>query len=188
MDGRLMKQGTEEWKQFRRSKICASDAPVIMGVSPWSSPLKLYEEKIFGFEIEDNPYMKRGRDLEPLALQAFEKQFNVELFPMVVCHPSISWMAASMDGLSLDKSIGLEIKCPGKRDHFMSMNGIIPEKYIPQLQHQMEVCGLDSINYYSFDGQSGVNLIVIRDQDYINQLLDKEFEFWQCLLNLKPPS
>ena len=68
-----IKLDTCEWKQFRRTHIGASDAPIIMGESPWSTPLKLYEQKIFGFELEENRYMSRGKELEPIALEAFEK-------------------------------------------------------------------------------------------------------------------
>jgi len=179
--------GSEEWLKFRRSKIGASDAPIIMEESPWTTPMQLYEQKVYGFEIPDNPYMQRGRELEPIALKSFEDSFGYIMFPMVIMHKSIEYMVASIDGMTLDKKHAVEIKCAGKRDHFMALNGIVPSKYKAQLQHQMEVCQLDSINYYSFDGEEGVNIIVNRDQDYINILLDREEWFWYCLKNLKTP-
>jgi putative phage-type endonuclease len=182
-----MKQGSPEWLQFRRTKIGASDAPVIMGVSPWMSPLKLYEQKVYGIECPDNQYMARGRELEPVALMCFEEMFELTMFSMVIVHELYYWMSASMDGMTIEKDKAVEIKCAGKRDHFMAANGIVPEKYIPQLQHQMEVCQLGEINYFSFDGKQGVNIIVERDQNYIDKLLDKEKEFWQCLQTLTPP-
>jgi putative phage-type endonuclease len=182
-----MKAGSEEWLKMRRTKIGASDAPIIMGVSPWCTPLQLYEQKVFDIEILDNEYMERGRELEPFAMKAFEDQTGHIIYSMVITHDSLQWMIATMDGITIDKTIAVEIKCPGKRDHFMAMNGLIPQKYIPQLQHQMEVCQLSEINYFSFDGKYGVNIIVERDQEYINELLDKEKEFWYCLSNLIPP-
>ena len=42
-------QQSEEWLEFRRSRIGASDAPIIMGVSPWKTHYKLWVEKIQGY-------------------------------------------------------------------------------------------------------------------------------------------
>lgn len=182
-----IKQGTPEWKQFRRIHLGASDAPIIMNVSPWMSPLKLYEEKVFGFEQEENPYMGRGKELEPIALETFENETGLIMFPMVFKHDSISWMSASYDGITIDRTAILEIKCPGKKDHELALNGKIPPKYIPQLQHQIYMSGLDVAYYYSFNGEKGVSIEVPRDQAYIDILLEKEFEFWNCLQTLTPP-
>lgn len=38
-------QNTQEWEKFRLQKIGASDAPIIMGVSPWKTPFQLWLEK-----------------------------------------------------------------------------------------------------------------------------------------------
>lgn len=182
-----LKQNTPEWRQFRRTHIGASDAVVIMGLSPWCSPLKLYEQKIFDLEVQENIYMARGKELEPIALANFEKDTGLIMFPMCIQHETIPYMSASMDGLNLYKTIGLEIKCPGKSDHAKALKGEIPKKYYPQLQHQMEVCELPRIFYYSFDGESGVSILVERDQYYINEMKDKISIFWYHITNLIPP-
>ena len=39
-------QGTSEWLENRKNHIGASDAPVVMGVSPWDTPYKLWENKL----------------------------------------------------------------------------------------------------------------------------------------------
>lgn len=182
-----LKSGSKEWKEFRRSHIGASDACCIMGTNPWKSITKLYEEKLFPCEEEDNFYMARGRDLEPVALEYFEEMTGLTLFPIVAKHDSIPYMIASLDGLTIDKRKAVEIKCPGKVDHGKALSGFVPEKYIPQLQHQMEVCNLDKIYYFSFDGEHGVLLEVCRDQSYIDILLEREKEFWHCLKTFKPP-
>lgn len=182
-----IKPNTLEWKQFRRVHLGASDAPIIMGVSPWMSPLKLYEEKIFGFEQEENAYMGRGKELESIALESFENETGLTMFPMVFKHDSISWMSASYDGITIDRTAIVEIKCPGKKDHEMALQGKIPTKYLPQIMHQIEVSGLDFAYYYSFDSERGVSIEVPRDQAFIDILLEKEFEFWNCLKTLTPP-
>lgn len=181
-------QGTAEWIKFRRTHIGASDAPCIMGESPWKSIFKLYEEKLFGFEDEENIYMKRGKELEPLALECFEKETGLTMFSMMFTHDNYEWMSASYDGITLNQDSILEIKCPGAKDHhFAEVNKMVPKKYKAQLQHQIFISGLDFSFYYSFDGKKGIILEVKRDQEFIEKMLEKELDFWNCLQTLTPP-
>src|SRR5580765_4502370 len=124
-------QGSESWKTWRRKKLCGSDASSILGVNPFKSMHKLYEEKVFGFEQEDNENMRRGRELEPIALEAFEKEFDLIMMPMVVQHDELDWMAASLDGMTLDQSQFVEIKC-GKKAFFFMEAGEIAKYYYAQ--------------------------------------------------------
>lgn len=176
-----LKQGSLEWLKFRNEHICASDAPIIMGHSPWKNWEQLIEEKIFSLITPSNSYMERGKQLEPLALEAFENEMGLSLFPMVGKHETLDWMAASFDGITLERDIILEIKCPGKKDHAEAKKGNIPEKYKAQLQHQIFVSGLDFSYYYSFDGEKGIVLEVKRDNEFIEKMIEKEKEFWECL-------
>jgi predicted phage-related endonuclease len=41
-----MQQQTPEWLEFRKNKIGASDAPIIMETSPWKTPYQLWLEKL----------------------------------------------------------------------------------------------------------------------------------------------
>jgi putative phage-type endonuclease len=180
--------GTQEWKNWRRTKITASDAPSILGASPWKSISDLYIEKLFKIEKEDNPYMARGRYLEPIALEAFEEETGLVMFPAVVESDSIDWMGASLDGLSIDQKAFVEIKCSGKLDHaFVVEKRQPPNKYIAQIQHQIFCTGLEFAYYFSFDGDKGITIEVPRDQEFIEKMIAKEFEFWNCLRNFTPP-
>lgn len=180
-------QQTDEWLEFRRTKIGSSDAPIIMEVSPWKTPYLLWEEKILGRSNEASWWMKRGIELEEKARETFENLTGILVTPKVICHTQYDWMIASLDGIDIDGKIVVEIKCPGKEDHFLAMKNQIPEKYYPQLQHQIEVCGIDFINYFSFDGERGVLIEVPRDDKYIKKMLQKEKLFYECIQQLVPP-
>src|ERR1700690_2844696 len=93
-------QGTKEWLDFRKDKVGASDAPVIMGVSPWSTPLKLWEEKM-GLRQPRKPTksMEEGINNEEKARQMFEKETGIYVLPNVFVHPSLGWLMASFDGM-----------------------------------------------------------------------------------------
>lgn len=182
-----IKQRTKEWLEWRSDKITASDAPIIMGVSPYKKIDKLFHEKIRCYDSPSTSYMQRGNDLEPIALEAFEQETGLTMFPMVGVHDEIKWMGASFDGMTIKRDAILEIKCPGEKDHSIALEGKIPPKYMPQLQHQLYVSGLDFAYYYSFDGKRGVIVEVPRDQAFIEIMLEKEKEFWHCLQTFTPP-
>lgn len=183
-----VEQGTEEWHKIRSTKIGASDAPPIMGVSPWTTPNQLYKKKMGLASCEEQSYaMQRGTDMEEQARNEFCKTMNFIVEPKVLVSSKHDFMMASMDGISECRKLAVEIKCPGKIDHEKAMDGIIPEKYYPQLQHQMEVCGLGMMFYFSFNGTSGKVLEIERDDDYITKMIKEETKFFSCLQNLEEP-
>lgn len=178
---------SEQLKE-RRNGIGSSDAPIVMGVSPWTTPRELWQNKVYGKDARaDNPSMKRGRDLEEKARQEFEKIVGTLVAPDILIHPEINWMRASLDGIDCSKKVMVELKCPGKEDHALAVGNKVPEKYWPQVQHQLEVAGLDDMYYFSFDGRKGAVVEVRRDQDYIDSLLEKEEKFWDMVLSKTPP-
>jgi putative phage-type endonuclease len=183
----MIQQNTPAWEEMRKSKVGASDAPVIMGVSPYTTPYQLWEQKLGLKTNECNYAMKRGHDLEPKALAAFEEATGYLVQPEVKFHKTHHWMMASLDAVDLSGKVIAEIKCPGKEDHEMALAGRMPHKYFPQLQHQMEVCELEMAYYFSFDGQKGVAIKVYRDDKYIKNIVEQEKIFYECVVNLEPP-
>lgn len=182
------KQGTNEWHAIRKKKIGASEASICLGINPWKSAYELFFDKL-SLEIDrtDSPAMARGRALEPFARAAFSLETGIEVEPKTYQHGSIDYMMASLDGISSDMKNIVEIKCPGAEDHYLALQGQIPLKYVPQLQHQLEVCQCDKVFYYSFDGEKGVVVEVFRDDKYIKEMLLRESEFWECLQSCTPP-
>lgn len=180
------KQGSEEWLEMRRSHIMASDAPVIMEVSPFKSIDKLWEQKLTGETDYVNSAMKKGTELEPVARELYIKETGVTMVPDVVFHPNIKWMGASLDGISFDGSKAVEIKYT-TRYHDLAKEGKVPDMYFPQLQHQLAVLGIDEIDYYSFNGEEGVIVTVKRNEQYIDELIKVEQEFYNCLIEARRP-
>lgn len=181
-------QGSLEWKEYRKSRIGASDAPPIMGTSPWKTSYQLWREKIGSENSNQMTYsMQRGLALEDAARQELEKITGDLYLPIVKEHPELPWMIASLDGVDQSNTYAIEIKCPSTADHNIALAGNIPDKYFPQLQHQLEVCQMDKALYFSFDGSHGVIVTVYRDDKYIKEMLKKEKEFWNFMQELTPP-
>lgn len=181
----------EQWLAWRRTGLGASDAPIIMEVSPWTTPFELWENKVFGATKSDNAAMKRGRDLEEEARQCFERHLNTIVFPRNVSHPDHDWLRSSLDGLDLDEQIMVEIKVPNKDDHFVAVNKKVPDKYVPQCQHQLQTMPhLKGMYYFSYDpySKNGVVVEVARNDSYItHELFPKEKQFWDLVINQDPP-
>jgi putative phage-type endonuclease len=182
------RQGSDEWKEWRKDKIGASDAPIIMGVSKFTTPWQLYMRKLGLIpEQSDNHAMARGREKESKALEEFNKHYGCNCVPAVMQHDRYPWMIASLDGWDQEKGIAVEIKCPGKEDHETACKRKVPDHYVPQLQHQMEVLGADCVYYWSWYKDAGVCVTEVFDKGYVNHMLHKEMEFVLRMKTIDPP-
>jgi len=179
-----VEQGSESWKQLRKSKVCASDVAILMNISPWRTRQQLLDEKL-GFipPQEVNSAMLRGQLLEPKARALAEDMLGTLFLPEVYTSVKYPFMLASLDGVCIDNKMILEVKCTNKKNHELAKNGKIPDYYYPQVQHQIAVCCVDQCHYFSFDGSSGIVVIVDRDDEFIERMIAMEWEFYQEMIN-----
>jgi putative phage-type endonuclease len=183
-----VEQGTEEWLKWRKTLITATDCPVIMGSSPWSTPYKCWQNKLglLGDQAP-NAAMQRGKELEPLAREWFSKTI-CEMNPKVIESSEYSFIGASLDGISNLGNHILEIKCGSEKLHALAKDGIIPEYYKDQIQHQLLVTRAGSCFYVSFDGIDGIIIRVEPDPTFAERFLKKARDFWKCVANAEPPA
>lgn len=189
-------QGTKEWLNYRRGFVTATDSIALMGAAPdnWNktTPYDVWFSKQEDYvEEEPNFYMKRGKELEDEALRLFEKETGYLMSPVVLVNLRHKFQLASLDGFEIEGKAAVEIKCPGKKDHESAIQGIIPEKYVPQLQHQLAVTGLDKIYYMSYNPDHETTTAiweVKRDNEYIDKLIEVEEKFfYQHMMTGIPP-
>lgn len=103
--------------------------------------------------------MQWGTDTEPLARLAYEAQTG-ELVEEVgfVPHPEIELAGASPDGRVGDKGL-MECKCPNTATHIDTiLSGAVPQKYILQMQWQMDCDRREWCDYVSFDPRVPENI------------------------------
>lgn len=181
-------QSGSEWLRWRRSGIGGSDAPVIMGVSPWMTPVELWRAKLgMEPEVELNDAMRRGLEMEPVARAFYEAHTGMVVQPAFLIHPEHEWLHGSLDGLSFDGDLAIEIKCPGRSVHEEAREGHVPGRYWPQIQHYLMLSGASVLHYWSFDGAEGALIPVEPDKAYHEELFEKERAFWRCVIERKPP-
>jgi putative phage-type endonuclease len=181
-------QGSIEWKIMRSSKITGTDAPVILHQSPYKTPFQLWQEKIGIYETPMNDAMKHGIEKEPIARSKLEDHLEESLIPAVVQSIENPWCIASLDGISLDGEIIVEIKCPKSNRIFMeAKDDKVPSYYVAQVQHQLYVSQA-AVCLFCVYYEGDIEFVtVIPDKNFWSQMIEKEQEFLKFVENLTPP-
>lgn len=136
-----LEQGSEEWLCLRSTKITATDVAAICRVSEYSTARKKWMEKLGLLEKEENAFMTRGKELEPVARDYFNQKYNSNFQPCVGVSEEYPWLMASFDGIE-NKNV-LEIKCTSLKKIHQAAHGVISLDYILQLYTQMIVCNAE---------------------------------------------
>jgi len=179
-----VKQGSQEWLDWRKAKITASDASVILRTNKYSNPRTLWEEKMDLISPKrPNKHMERGRTLEPVARNLFIQQTGVHVEPLVVEHDDLYWMGASLDGIDDSEDIIVEIKCPMIGGHLGSLIfGEILPMYRAQMQHALYVTGARICYYVTYNEQWEEKMSiqeVTPDEGFIQHLVEAETTFYK---------
>jgi putative phage-type endonuclease len=104
-------QGSPEWHAHRAQHWNASDAPAMLGVSPYKSRAELLRERATGISQEFDAATQRrfddGHRFEALARSLAEQIIGDELFPVTGVNGRFS---ASFDGLTMLEDTAFEHK------------------------------------------------------------------------------
>lgn len=179
-------QGSPEWHAHRRNSLGATTASVLAGSNPWKTPYDLYVEMVEGKIGLTNDAMRKGVELEDEARRWAEQQLECQLFPVTGQHDDRDYMHASYDGLSLDGTVAVEIKC-SKKTYEDAKKGSIPLYYMWQMQQQMLIADLDVMYYVCYWNGRGEIMTVERDPKMILELYTNASDFYHWHLKVKIP-
>lgn len=171
-----LKQGTPDWDAHRAAHFNASDAPAMMGVSPFTSRTKLIHQIATGIkeEVDANTQERfdDGHRCEALARPLAEKIIGEDLYPVVGSDGKYS---ASYDGLTMEEVINFEHKrLNAELRQIMIAECVgtaLPIYHRIQMEHQCLVCNtiertLFMASQWDIDGQ----LIEVRHCWYLPDL------------------
>lgn len=144
-------QGSPEWEEARTGVITASECKSLLtpaklrpSASRWPYLHRLAAEWYLGRRLEDfagNRWTDRGKELEPLARDAFEMETGVRPRQVgFVYHDDTESVGCSPDWLM--PGAGGEVKCPAPGTHvgFLLGDRVCPTEYVPQVQMSIWVC------------------------------------------------
>lgn len=188
-----MEQKTEAWLTFRSKRIGASEAPIIMGDSPYSTPYKLLATKrglvprqLSNFAID------RGNRFEPVARALYELDTGLELPAAILVHPRYDFIMASLDGYDKARSVACEIKIAGREVFEAAKAGLVHQNYYAQVQHQLEVTGAKENHFFvcicdKVFGEDRIleSALVVakRDAEYVEtKLIPAELAFYRHMI------
>jgi len=148
-------QRTTEWYEFRYRYVTASsiwkaffsESSRNQLICDKCKPLDAGKYTAGGQSLESP--MHWGHKYEPVSIQIYEDMFKTQVSDFgCLPHPTISFLAASPDGINTSKSSSLygrmlEVKNIVNRD----IDGIPKLEYWIQMQMQMEVCGLEESDF-----------------------------------------
>lgn len=187
-------QRGNDWLNWRRQGISASDAPILVSRSPYKSMWRLWAEKTgFATEVDlhMNPLVRKGKENEDKARRLWEQRNNEFALPICVQSSKHKRVRASLDGLTLSGR-PLEIKCPSEvtwKDVLANREQSEAYKvYWCQVQQQLYVTEA-TIGYlvFYFEGQME-EFVIVRDDQFIFELLAEAEKFWHAVTyNMEPP-
>lgn len=181
-------QGTPEWHAHRAQYCNASETAAVMGVSQWQTPYQLWALRTGRARQEVTAAMARGTALEPQAREAYEQRTGHVMQPLVLVEGEYS---ASLDGLTFDGSLIVEIKCPVRgRDSSLwkaVAAGEVPEYYGWQIEHQLMVSGASMAHLFVFDGGEGHLTEIAPRPERWKAIQEAWDAFMHCIKTDTPP-
>ena len=172
-----LSQREDDWLDWRRQGITATDAAILLNLSPYKTRWRLWAEKT-GYarevDLSLNPMVRQGVENEDIARRAFEEKHDDMLLPVCVESLEYPLMRASLDGLR-DNGEPVELKSPSatvwENVCADKANSKAYQLYYPQVQHQLLVTGAKQgwLVFY-FEGQIQ-EFIILRDEAMIQEIL-----------------
>lgn len=190
----IKKISHEEWLKLRKRGIGGSDSGGVCGMSPWSSAITVYADKLgLSKPKEDNAAMRDGRDLEDYVAKRFMEDTGkkVKNDNFMYLDDEYDFMLADIDRRVVGENAGLECKTMKYvPDDCNLEDGEVPDHYYSQCQHYMMVMGFDRmyLDIWVFQVNNYV-FTIERNDEFIKQMREAEIDFWNNhVLKKEPPA
>jgi putative phage-type endonuclease len=185
--------------ESRRSGLGGSDIAVLLGLSPFKSPLQLYLEKrgeIADEDLSGNEAVTLGNELEPVILQRYAIRHRVEVVRLngvVYRDKANPWRFVHPDGYVAGTRVGLEAKTAGlvsgrASDEWGDGPDDYPVAYGAQVHwgHTFEL--FDETVLAAFVAGFGyLEKPIARDRELEEGLIAQAGAFWADVLAGNPP-
>ncbi len=189
-DGRDRKR----WAALRREGIGSSDAAAVLGISPWSSAMDIYAEKLglYGPPDQGPPseYARWGHILEPHVIQEFRDSTGRQVVRegRLLRSRTRPFQQTTLDARQRKPGVRSPGSLEVKTTKFDWSDGI-PQDVMAQVQHSFAVTGFEwgSVAVWNRTTCEFQWLDVEPDRDYLGELNEQEAQFWDGLVNGRAP-
>jgi putative phage-type endonuclease len=184
---------SREWHLARSTGIGGSDVAAILGLSKWSTALEVYLSKRGESQpTEDNKAMQWGRYLEPVIRQAYSDATGneVRIPETMLRHPKHDFMIANLDGVIADRTGRIFEAKTARSSEGWGEPGTdqVPEAYLLQVQHYMEVTAIPVADIAVLIGGSDFRIYEVEaDRELQEMIIAAEAEFWSRVQAGNPP-
>jgi putative phage-type endonuclease len=153
-------QGTPEWHAYRADHDNASDAPAVLGKSPYKTRAELLHEQHTGLAKEVSATVQalydNGHRFEALARPLAEKIIGQDLYPVT---GSAGRLSASFDGLTMMEDVIWEHKTLNDAIRAAATAHDLGEHLCIQMEQQMMVSGADRVLFSATLWDANDNLV-----------------------------
>lgn len=197
----LTKHDTREaWLKAREETIGGSEAPTILGTTPWASPLSLWAEKTGKVARDTSPAHVRlriGLALEPLCLEMLGEKRPESVFGLtpltIATNANLPGRHTTPDFVEFasaaeDNGRYGEIKTTSVADEWTEDK--VPPRVLIQVQHMLAITGAETapvavlINGYK---PAFYDYLVPRSPDLIDLIMEAEEKFLENVRHDIPP-
>ncbi|MDR7420017.1 MAG: YqaJ viral recombinase family protein [Armatimonadota bacterium] len=194
----------QQWLEMRREGLGASEAPTILGINPYQTPLQLYHEKrglIHSDEVaERQDRLELGLLLQPVIYQ-WTQRHVVPLAPIttapgemeLVISDQYEWLRCTPDAWAYVDEGPSPVPAEFKTAAWYAASSWLDEEqpplhYVVQVQHQLLVTERD-LGYLValIGGETFRWTIIRRDEGFLRHYLERATEFWQRVQAGDPP-
>lgn len=171
----------EKFLKDRKLGIGGSDVAAIMGLSPWTTPMEVYIDKITPeVIIKETPSTKKGIENEERVLQLYSENNSVKLIPKPKFHDKeIPYLFANPDAITEDKSRIVEAKTTGAFSKTFADG--IPQTYICQVAHYCMIAEVEfaDIAVLNLDNNTYTEFTYFRDYNLEDRIRKACVNFWE---------
>lgn len=182
----------EKWLIARRMGVGASEAGAIMGVSPWSSGIAVYAEKVDPDPpVEtDQERLELGLAMEPVIIDRYKKVTGRQAWNSgcLLRSKQWPWLTCTLDGTTTINGEPAVLELKNTQDRSGWSDGV-PRHVWVQVQQQMAVTGYQKAAVaVLICGCDFKTADVLRDDEFILEALVPDTEhFWGLVQAGGPP-
>jgi len=188
---RLQSASRARWLAARRRGITATDAPAILGLSAWKTPLGVWLDKVQPQPEEQAYRYSKGHALEPLLAAEYARRTGarMEKPPLILAHPDHPELIASLDYLAHTPEDTHIVECKTSNQWEEWADNGLPDLYAAQVLYQLAVTGLPyGVVFADVTGRLETRRVP-RDLDWEADTLPVLLRWWaeQVEANEPPP-